>query len=457
MEQFHVLVRKLELNQNVCCSVTQTFSNILFFVACSRGMTWELLGEYDTELYADVVAWCPSDADSEVLVCGTYQLCESVGEDVGLRKGGLICLRRDVDGKGIRATARVEDVPGILHFTWNPSTCDQVLCTADAEGDVLLYRLNSKDGSDSFEKLTKSSAKVDGLALYVDATRDCKLVVSTSKGAVTTYDSLGGSLEETASFGAHEYEAWIAHWDVNSESIIYSGGDDCVLRCFDVRSSPKSASDAVATVKRAQGGVTAIATHPDYENLVLCGSYDEKMYIFDKRSWRREVDALSCDGGVWRIRWHPGRKDLIGIAAMHGGFCVVDVKSAECMKLVDRYSTHKSLAYGIDWRPSSKSDHFELATCSFYDHLLHNAESDSSQFAVGPELLGLVSTSGECVMGSPSPGQHQTSAASMKNWTEQDLEQALDALRQKTMSLTRASAHFGIPSTTLWQRAHRAG
>lgn len=34
---------------------------------------------------------------------------------------------------------------------------------------------------------------------------------------------------------------------------------------------------------------------------------------------------------------------------------------------------------------------------------------------------------------------------------------ALDALRNHNMSLTKASATYGIPSTTLWQRAHRLG
>jgi len=37
------------------------------------------------------------------------------------------------------------------------------------------------------------------------------------------------------------------------------------------------------------------------------------------------------------------------------------------------------------------------------------------------------------------------------------MELALDALRNHNMSLTKASATYGIPSTTLWQRAHRMG
>ncbi|XP_073947688.1 BTB-domain-containing protein pipsqueak isoform X2 [Choristoneura fumiferana] len=46
---------------------------------------------------------------------------------------------------------------------------------------------------------------------------------------------------------------------------------------------------------------------------------------------------------------------------------------------------------------------------------------------------------------------------SPKNWTQQDMQLALEALRKHNMSLTKASATYGIPSTTLWQRAHRLG
>ncbi len=46
---------------------------------------------------------------------------------------------------------------------------------------------------------------------------------------------------------------------------------------------------------------------------------------------------------------------------------------------------------------------------------------------------------------------------SKKEWTQEDMDAALDALRNHHMSLTKASLTFGIPSTTLWQRAHRLG
>lgn len=64
--------------------------------------------------------------------------------------------------------------------------------------------------------------------------------------------------------------------------------------------------------------------------------------------------------------------------------------------------------------------------------------------------------------GSVGPGGEGASAGAgetptKKMYTPEAMETALDALRNGSMSLTRAAAAFGIPSTTLWQRAHRLG
>ncbi|KAH1008414.1 hypothetical protein HUJ05_008969 [Dendroctonus ponderosae] len=57
--------------------------------------------------------------------------------------------------------------------------------------------------------------------------------------------------------------------------------------------------------------------------------------------------------------------------------------------------------------------------------------------------------------------EHQSARAHSgggpKTWTQDDMDMALDALKNHNMSLTKASATYGIPSTTLWQRAHRLG
>jgi hypothetical protein len=55
------------------------------------------------------------------------------------------------------------------------------------------------------------------------------------------------------------------------------------------------------------------------------------------------------------------------------------------------------------------------------------------------------------------PGDASKTPTGPKTWTPNDMEAALEALRTHNMSLTKASATYGIPSTTLWQRAHRLG
>lgn len=58
---------------------------------------------------------------------------------------------------------------------------------------------------------------------------------------------------------------------------------------------------------------------------------------------------------------------------------------------------------------------------------------------------------------SPSEDSRAIAPATPKIWTQANMDAALEALRAQSMSLTKASTLYGIPSTTLWQRAHRLG
>ncbi|XP_051168413.1 protein bric-a-brac 1 isoform X1 [Leptopilina boulardi] len=91
------------------------------------------------------------------------------------------------------------------------------------------------------------------------------------------------------------------------------------------------------------------------------------------------------------------------------------------------------------------------------------AGDNDNMMMITPELLGLMpsgnsvhSDSGENNSRGHS-GQSGSHHHGSKSWTQEDMDAALDALRNHDMSLTKASATFGIPSTTLWQRAHRLG
>lgn len=53
---------------------------------------------------------------------------------------------------------------------------------------------------------------------------------------------------------------------------------------------------------------------------------------------------------------------------MHDGFKLLSSQKGPEMTIVHEYKAHGSLAYGLDWH---KGNSEIIATCSFYDALLH--------------------------------------------------------------------------------------
>jgi diphthine methyl ester acylhydrolase len=124
-------------------------------------------------------------------------------------------------------------------------------------------------------------------------------------------------------------------------------------------------------------GVCCIAFHPLDDHVVCTGSYDEQLRLWDARLPTTPVcrTSVCLGGGVWRAKWHPHHPNLIACAAMHAGFAVVEHKpsSAELVSIAT-YEGHQSLAYGVDWchlDRSPKGLGSVVASCSFYDKLLH--------------------------------------------------------------------------------------
>ena len=62
--------------------------------------------------------------------------------------------------------------------------------------------------------------------------------------------------------------------------------------------------------KRFMAGQTSCEWHPENENLIIQGGYDDIIRTWDLRSMKRALNELSTKGGVWRTRWN-GRHVLV--------------------------------------------------------------------------------------------------------------------------------------------------
>ncbi|ORZ34296.1 WD40-repeat-containing domain protein [Catenaria anguillulae PL171] len=250
---------------------------------------------------------------------------------------------------------------------WNPAPSGhQHLAVANSIGQVQLWSLSFDDAT-APQVALQSTIQVepvedDVLCLALDfsnrlssSAAPVSIAVSLSNGHLALIDPATSTV--TSSWHAHMLETWSTAFDPHSNaSTLYSGADDTHFSVWDTRSLARSATNS----RGHQAGVTYIAPSLVDECLVVTGSYDEYVRVWDKRQLRMPVREIGpIGGGAWRVRFDPNApRSRVVVAGMHAGFFVVTHK----------YEGHESLAYGVDWCGDGWG---KVASCSFYDHALH--------------------------------------------------------------------------------------
>ncbi|KAG0244520.1 Diphthine methyltransferase [Mortierella sp. GBA43] len=369
----------------------------------------------DTVYSADSIEFCPFQSHASFLACGTYQLAKdetdsSTSEEAAskpveaptgtsdedsqdeddqvradkpmLRLGRLLVYNvqgASDDSRKLENTACIETA-AILDMKWSHQLINgsPTLGVADASGDLSLYQF--KAGGSDLEIVTKyqtNSEKKLALSLdwsnRVQATEATQIAVSLSNGDITILDLNPGAaaLTEALTWKAHDLEAWIVGWNYHDTNILYTGADDCRLKGWDTR---MDCSYATFTSRAHEMGVCSIQSNPHDEHTLATGSYDEKVLIWDTRSMRQPLSTTETGGGVWRLKWHPTRKDVLLAGCMHNGFHVLHYDPSWTTGTIgSSFMEHQSLAYGVDWSYDSTapSEQPLVVSCSFYDHLIH--------------------------------------------------------------------------------------
>ncbi|KAG0224392.1 Diphthine methyltransferase [Actinomortierella wolfii] len=347
----------------------------------------------DTVYSADSIECCPIASHAHLLACGTYQLAkdeseENTCDDIKDEKH-TTDSDSDTDepervdkpmlrlGRLLLYSIEQSDpmAPKLSHHVINGHP---TLGVADASGDLSLYQFKSDDSE--LTLVTKYSTNDNrALALSLDwsnrvnASADPQIAVSMSSGDVQVLklDPTSSELTCEISWHPHELEAWIVGWNYHDTNILYTGADDCKLKGWDLR---MDCSYATFTSRAHQMGVCSIQSNPHDEHILATGSYDENVLIWDTRSMKQPLNTTHVGGGVWRLKWHPTRKDVLMAGCMHNGFHTLRYDDAwNDGEFLSSFMEHKSLAYGVDWSYAPpKEDNMPLAvSCSFYDHIIH--------------------------------------------------------------------------------------
>ncbi|ORY29533.1 WD40-repeat-containing domain protein, partial [Naematelia encephala] len=371
------------------------------------------VAQVDTIYSADSIEWCPHSPYRDIFTCGTYQVLEpeptagpsssSSSTEVPKREmnrtGRLYLFQVGNDQQTLEELERI-DTAAVLDVKWSPRLDplgQAVVAVADAKGWITIYALNNDKRLHLKQRLEIASSST--LCLSIDwSTHQNEddfvlpnLIVSLSDGTLAHLTATStGELEVDQQWKAHDFEPWITAFDPWDPHVIWSGGDDCKLKRWDLRST----SFPTLVNKSFEAGVTTITPSPHTPYLLAVGSYDAQLRIFDSRNARSPLRTIDVGGGIWRTRFHPDIKragDVL-VACMHDGFKVVRLGSetdlarilvlvdeqqdvGDASQIVTRFDEHASLAYGADWSRLSSDDHDDkstlVATCSFYDHSMH--------------------------------------------------------------------------------------
>lgn len=193
------------------------------------------------------------------------------------------------------------------------------------------------------------------------------LVASDSRGIISLLTIGQSELINERSWQAHSFEAWTCAFDKWNPNIIYTGEDDIFFNIYDTR-----AAEVQQTMKNRSHGAGVTSFLCFSENILLSGSYDEKLRIFDKRSWREPIADLDLNGGIWRIKSSKFNRNLLLCACMYKNFSLCKInEELNGVERVAEYNEHESICYGADWAPNQLCNGGEvMITCSFYDKRL---------------------------------------------------------------------------------------
>lgn len=315
-----------------------------------------------TEHTACSVEHCHHPQHGHLIAVGTYQL----DQDTGHRHGQviLITLAISEDTVVCSQSLGLETSCGVLDMKWSGHPAAPVLGVAESSGHLSLYIVTQDK---QLSLVSRTQVIESGLSLALEWSHDNEsIIVSDSGGHVTLWRLTSDtSLQLVTRIHGHGFEAWTVCLSKHDTNIFYSGGDDCKLNCYDVRVS--EGGPVRSNKSEHSMGVTSMVCDQRHDNILLTGSYDEHVRVWDIRNIKYSQESWSVGGGVWRLKPHPDNPDTVLVAAMHDGFKVLD--KGEVTK---EYRQHESLAYGADWVTKCSLDNKNVqfvATCSFYDKL----------------------------------------------------------------------------------------
>ena len=159
-----------------------------------------------------------------------------------------------------------------------------------------------------------------------------------------------------------------------NENMYLTGSEDCLLKLWDIRENNK----CISINKSHNSSINSIIKLNFNENIILTGSYDEKINFIDLRQFKNEIKKINTNHMIWDMRQEKLKdKILIFMACSYEGFNIWDVNKQFDMNHLLRLPVtenenkfHQTIVYGIDIKKKENEEKINILSCSFYDNLI---------------------------------------------------------------------------------------
>lgn len=292
-----------------------------------------LTRKIDAPFNCDSIEVNPS---TDTIFVGMYEYEESSSS----RCGGFLIL----DAKGDEISRIVSDY-GCLDAKWLSYDLITIACS---DGVIRNYSKSLDTIVQEIPIVSKpSSSDTSNIIMTIDSVYGRTATITAKGQLVLTKDAV-----LIRQWEAHSpvIESWCCGLNPDA-SVVVSGSDDCSLKFWDTNSQDLLHHD----LRNHSMGTTCIEFLDN--NMLLSGSYDDRIRLFDMRNLADPVKEVKSIGGIWRLKPFSNR---LFVAACYGGCQILELDTLE--PIVTEYTGHESMAYGIGALNLNKA-----VSCSFYD------------------------------------------------------------------------------------------
>lgn len=117
-------------------------------------------------------------------------------------------------------------------------------------------------------------------------------------------------------------------------------------------------------VTEHSAGVTDVSECPFAPHLIVSGSYDNTVKLFDRRNWSASIQTLDVGGGAWQFVWHKGKMKVL-LACMYNGWCLLNLTGSQLESEMKSATFGESLNYGVEWCDHGDDEY--VVSSTFYD------------------------------------------------------------------------------------------